>query len=141
MMTRAFTVSARLTPKAYVVSIKITLGAAELGLTVCMRCDRDILELGLFVAEQDYRRIPKDIHSEEGRAGGEVFLLRFDDQNAEAAGIADLCAALMRRSGLKAEDILILLRNDSKGGLSNPIKRETRRSGNSGRHHGNTRSI
>ena len=104
-------------------------GAAELGLTVCMRCDRDILELGLFVAEQDYRRIPKDIQSEEGRAGGEVFLLRFDDQNAEAAGIADLCAALMRRSGLKAEDILILLRNDSKGGLSNPIKRKLEEAG------------
>ena len=97
-------------------------GATDLGLEICKRCDKDILNLGLFVARQDHRRIEKAIQPEEGRVDGEVALLRFDDQYAEATGIANLCASLITRRGLQAEDILILLRSDRNGAFSRPIR-------------------
>ena len=97
-------------------------GATDLGLQICKRCDKGILDLGLFVARQDHRRIEKDIQPEAGRAQGEVALLRFDNQYAEATGIADLCASLIQRRGLQPDDILILLRSDRNGALSRPIR-------------------
>ena len=99
-------------------------GATELELRICKRCDRNILELGLFVARQDHRRIEKTIQPESDRGEGEVALLRFDDQYAEAKGIADLCTHLIARHGLRPNDILILLRTDRHNGFSRPIKDE-----------------
>ena len=96
--------------------------ATEFELEICKRCDRSILELGLFVARQDPRRIEKAIQPEPGREEGEVALLRFDNQNAEAKGIADLCTHLMARHGLTPNDILVLLRSDRNGGFSRPIR-------------------
>lgn len=97
-------------------------GAKALSLTICKRCDKEILSLGLFVANQDKDRIYKDIRCEEGREDGEVFLLKFEDQFAEADGIADLCATLINRNGLHPEDIMILLRQDKNGSFSEPIQ-------------------
>ena len=96
--------------------------ATELGLEICKRCDRNILELGLFVACQDPRRIEKVIQSEPGRKKGEVALLRFANQAAEAKGIAELCTYLVAQHKLKPNDILILLRSDRNGGFSSPIR-------------------
>ena len=101
----------------------------ELELKICKRCDRSILDLGLFVADQDPRRIEKTIQSEPGRDEGEVALLRFDDQDAEAKGIADLCTHLMTRHGLKPDDILVLLRADRNGKFSRPIREKLERAG------------
>ena len=97
-------------------------GSKPLSLTICKRCDRNILSLGLFVAKQDPCRIDKDIRCEEGREEGEVFLLNFEDQYAEADGIADLCATLISRKDLLPQDIMILLRSDRNGLLSEPIQ-------------------
>ena len=97
-------------------------GATDLGLQVCKRCDTDILNLGLFIARQDHRRIEKAIQPETGRAEGEVALLRFDDQFAEASGIAAICTSLIKRDGLHPDNILILLRSDRNGAFSRPIK-------------------
>ena len=94
----------------------------ELELEICKRCDRSILDFGLFVARQDPRRIEKAIRPESDREEGEVELLRFDNQDAEAKGIADLCTHLMTRHELKPNDILILLRADRNGGFSRPIR-------------------
>ena len=96
--------------------------ASMLELKICKRCDRDILEIGLFVAHQDPRRVEKSIRSERGAAGGEVAVLRFDTQVEEAQGIADLCSKLLTRQGLKPSDILILLRADRNGVFSGPIR-------------------
>ena len=49
-------------------------GAHDLTLELCMRCDPEILDIGLFVARQDYRRLEKSIRPEAGRNGGEVSL-------------------------------------------------------------------
>ena len=94
----------------------------DLELQICMRCDRDILDLGLFIARQDHRRIEKAIQPEAGRAEGEVALLRFDNQYAEATGIAGICASLMQGRGIQPDDILILLRSDRNGAFSRPIR-------------------
>jgi DNA helicase-2/ATP-dependent DNA helicase PcrA len=97
-------------------------GARDMTLSICKRCDCDILNIGLFVARQDYERIDKPIHPEEGRGTGEVALLRFRDQIAEAGGITEICRHLLERHGLQAHDILILLRSDNKGVLSTVIR-------------------
>ena len=97
-------------------------GAADLGLEICKRCDKAILDLGLFVARQDPRRIDKAIEVESESSEGEVALLRFSDQFSEADGIASLCESLMQVHELRAEDILILLRSDHNGAFSNAIR-------------------
>ena len=94
----------------------------ELELEICMRCDRKILDIGLFVAEQDFRRIKKNIRNDANSAEGEVAFLRFNDQYSEASGIAKLCSELTRSLELKPSDILILLRTDSRGVVSSLIR-------------------
>ena len=99
-------------------------GTTELELEICKRCDRSILDLGLFVANQDRGRIKKRLRSESSAGEGEVEFLRFDDQDSEAIGIAELCAHLIERYGLKPGDILILFRSDRNGIFSRPIREE-----------------
>lgn len=87
-------------------------GARRLSLKVCKRCDSSILSLGLFVAQQDPRRLPKIIRPEKGRGPGTVKILRFSDQGGEATGVAKICRALHDRYANDFGDILILLRTD-----------------------------
>ena len=98
--------------------------ASTIELEICKRCDRDILALGLFVAQQDPRRVEKAIRTGSDAEKGQVALLRFDTQFAEAQGIADLCRALINQRGLKPNDILILLRSDRNGVFSNQIRQK-----------------
>jgi DNA helicase-2/ATP-dependent DNA helicase PcrA len=95
---------------------------AERSLTVCKRCDESILRLGLFVAEQDYERIPKTISHEEGREGGEVKVLRFGNQFDEADGVARICRSLIDRGSYSPHDLLILVRSDSNRAISSVLK-------------------
>lgn len=97
-------------------------GASSLSLETCKRCDCDILDLALFVARQDPRRIGKRIVPEPGRGRGEVVLLRFPTQDEEAGGVAAICAHLTGSCGLQPDDILILLRSDRNKVFSNPIR-------------------
>jgi len=97
-------------------------GAEELSLEICKRCDRTILDIGQFVAQQDPRRVEKRISPEADRERGEVAILRFPDQDAEAAGIAGLCVHLVNSHGLEPDSILILLRSDRNGAFSRPIR-------------------
>lgn len=92
-----------------------------LSLQTCMRCDRSILDIGLFVAKQDYTRLDKPLQCADGQAVGEVALLRFTDQNEEAHGIALLCKNLIQSHGLEPSDVLILLRSDRRGKFSSVI--------------------
>jgi DNA helicase-2/ATP-dependent DNA helicase PcrA len=87
-------------------------GARRLSLKVCKRCDSSILSLGLFVAEQDPRRLPKVIQPEKSRGPGTVKILRFSGQNSEATAVAKICRALHERCAYDLDDILILLRTD-----------------------------
>lgn len=97
-------------------------GARELALDICKRCDEEILELGLFVASQDYNRIQKPLHADVNRTGGEIALLRFDDQNKEAQGVASICHHLIRERRVKPDKILVLLRADRNGAFSSVLR-------------------
>lgn len=97
-------------------------GAHELALEVCKRCDQEILDLGLFVARQDFRRIDKPLRAEDGRTGAEIAVLRFRNQDEEAQGIAALCQHLIGDHGLQPDQILILLRADHNGAFSGVLR-------------------
>lgn len=104
-------------------------GARELSLELCKRCDCGILDLGLFVARQDHRRYPKVIRPEPGRGQGEVAILRFQNQDTEAAGIAGLCTHLRDFHNLQPGNILILLRSDRNGVFSGPVRQQLEAAG------------
>lgn len=95
---------------------------ASLELAECKRCDRRILDLALYIARQDPRRIDKPIHSASNAGDGEVHILRFDNQDDEADGIAKICAWLTKKKGILPEEVLILLRSDYNGQFSKPIR-------------------
>jgi DNA helicase-2/ATP-dependent DNA helicase PcrA len=97
-------------------------GAHELALEICKRCDQEILDLGLFVARQDFRRINKPLRAEDGRTGAEIAVLRFRDQDEEAQGVAVVCQHLIRDRGLQPDQILILLRSDRNGVFSSVLR-------------------
>lgn len=97
-------------------------GAAELSLEICKRCDQGILDIGLFVARQDTRRIDKPIRTEPSHGRGEVEIVRFPKQNLEAKGIARICLHLIEHHGLAPDDILILLRSDRNQAFSRPLR-------------------
>jgi len=99
-------------------------GSRELFLGMCKRCDQNILDLGLFVARQDHRRIDKIITPEPGRMPGEVYILRFYDQDLESAGVARICRHLIDRHGFQPDDILILLRSDRNAVFTIPLRRQ-----------------
>jgi len=90
----------------------------DLPLRICKRCDPQILALAEFVAEMDPRRVRKETRAEENREPGEVALLRFENQHVEAQGVAGLCRCLIEQDGYVPDDILILLRVDTKRAFS-----------------------
>lgn len=96
-------------------------GAESLSLSICKRCDPNILELGLFIAKLDPRRLEKELKAEEGRDEGKVAILRFPDQDDEVAGVASLCQYLIEIEGLLPHEILILLRSDYRNVFSSLI--------------------
>lgn len=96
--------------------------STDLDLEVCRRCRNEILEYGLFVARQDPRSIPKTIEPLNRLEHGEIHVFRFNNQNFEAAGIADLCSWLINVNGISPDEILILLRTDRNNQFSVPIK-------------------
>jgi DNA helicase II / ATP-dependent DNA helicase PcrA len=99
-------------------------GAVDEELVECHRCDRDILAMGLNVAEQDVERIPKELRPLETAEDGVVTAHSYPDISAEARGIADICRRLVDEDDLAPGQILILLRNDPNGIYSAPIIRE-----------------
>lgn len=94
--------------------------ATNLRLEVCLRCDEEILDFAQFVAELDVRRVPKALRAYEGRVGGDVSLLQFENQYGEAAGVARLCRNLID-DGHEEDEILILLRSDKHDAFSGPL--------------------
>lgn len=96
--------------------------STSLGLDICQRCCKEILDYGLYVAKQDIRRIDKPIKPKDESERGEVHVLRFLKQNKEAGGIAELCYWLINCQNVSPDKILILLRSDKDNRFSNPIR-------------------
>jgi len=86
--------------------------SALMSLETCYRCDEEILQLGLYIAEQDPRREPKIINCREGCGQGHVRILKFVHQQEEADGIATICNWLISNRGIDPSKILILVRSD-----------------------------
>ena len=99
-------------------------GTKELELTICKRCPKRILDLGLFVARQDANRIDKTLTFDAEKGEGIVKCLYFKDSDKEAKGVAEICNHLISKKLFKPSDILILLHTDSLERYSKPIKME-----------------
>jgi superfamily I DNA/RNA helicase len=61
---------------------------------------------------------------DDGAANGEVALLRFDDNDAEARGIARLIQRLVQVDHIPPGEILVFFRGDRYGLFSGPIKEQ-----------------
>ena len=77
----------------------------SLQLKECMRCDRGILDLGLYVASQDPRRIEKVLHCCNTAGRGEVHILLFPYQVKEANGVARICDWLIEEQDIEPHEI------------------------------------
>jgi len=99
-------------------------GCACYPLSITQRCGRRIIGWASYVIAGDPGR-PHDrpaLACAEGSPDGEVALLAFRGEVAEARGIAALIQQLIERDHVPAEQILVLLRGDHNGTFSRPIK-------------------
>lgn len=83
-----------------------------LELETCMRCAESIIELAKFIASLDPDREPKTLNPRDDAPEGEVHLVRFQDQDREASGVARICRHLIIERGYEPGEILILVRSD-----------------------------
>ncbi len=104
--------------------VDMNAGAGDLKLKTCMLCAPAILSVAQFVANGDTRRLEKDLIAQPGRTGGEVAILQFREQEAEAKGISKIVAHLIHEKAIAPEEILVLLRSDRKRAFSSVIRTE-----------------
>ena len=93
-------------------------------LSVTQRCGSHIIDWATYVIEGDPGRPagrPR-LTSAVGSPPGEVALLHFAGETAEARGVAELVRHLTQHEHVPANEILILLRGDYRGTFSGPIK-------------------
>lgn len=100
-------------------------GSADYTLTITQRCGRAIIEWATYVVQGDPDRPRKPpLVPAEGAPSGEVALLSFRSERAEAHGVAAIVQGLMNRQEVPPGEILILLRSDHNAYFSTPIRRE-----------------
>lgn len=103
---------------------------ASYPLSISKRCGRRIIEWARFVIEGDPDRPARPaLTADDGATVGEVALLRFDDNDAEASGITRLIQRLVRVDRVPPGEILVLFRGDRFGLFSNPIKEHLSQTG------------
>lgn len=88
--------------------------AADLRLSVCVRCDQRILSLANAVIRQEVNREPKTLIPHETAGPGIVEVLAFQNGPDEARGIARLAESFVD-AGVDEGEVLILLRSDFHG--------------------------
>jgi DNA helicase-2/ATP-dependent DNA helicase PcrA len=102
--------------------------AADYTLSITQRCGARIIDWANYVIVGDPDRPPKPrLTPAEGSPAGDVALLAFDTNEAEAQGIAALVDKLVNVERLPPREILILLRSDHNGSFSDPIKQRLER--------------
>lgn len=104
-------------------------GAGTYTLHECHRCGSTILAIGEWVASQDTGRVPKGLTCAEGACTGSVSVLHFRDQHQEAEGVASLCSHIINVGGIEPDQMLILVRQDTRGAISAPILAALQRNG------------
>jgi len=96
--------------------------STPLTLGTCVRCDRKIIDLSLFVANLDPNRLEKPLEPRTDAGEGEAYILRFQNQYSEASGVAKICKHLIDTHGYVPNDILILMRSDRRKVFSCVLK-------------------
>jgi DNA helicase-2/ATP-dependent DNA helicase PcrA len=99
-------------------------GCADYTLSVSHRCGSQIITWARHVIEGDPGRTqgaPR-LQPADGAPPGEVALLSFQTNAAEARGVAAIIAALIEDEGVEPTDILVLARGDYNAAFSGPIK-------------------
>lgn len=99
-------------------------GCSDYTLSVSHRCGSEIIAWARHVIEGDPSR-PRDaqrLRPSEGAPPGEVALLGFASNVAEARGVAAIVAGLIETENLRPADILVLSRADHNAAFSGPIK-------------------
>lgn len=96
--------------------------SSSLILGTCVRCDRSIIRLALFVAKLDPNRLEKPLEPRDDADEGEVYILRFKNEELEAKNVASICRYLLDREGYTPKDILILMRSDRYGVFSSVLR-------------------
>lgn len=99
-------------------------GATRYPLTITKRCGKQIVRWARWVIEGDPDR-PADrcpLTADPDAPDGNVGLLAFSSQKAEAIGIADLVEHLVKDEGIDPGEVLVLFRGDRAGLFSRPIK-------------------
>ena len=94
--------------------------AGDLTLSICIRCDREIVKLATEVISQEVGRVPKTLEPYPTAGPGIVELLTFPEQVSEARGIAGLTKKFVD-AGVAYDQIMILLRSDWQGRFSDVI--------------------
>jgi DNA helicase-2/ATP-dependent DNA helicase PcrA len=104
-------------------------GAVAYPLTLTRRCARRIVEWANYVIQGDPDRPVERgaLQCAPAAIDGEVGLLGFPSNVAEARGIARLVRHLITDRDVPAEEILILVRSDHNGQFTQPIKDELTR--------------
>lgn len=99
--------------------------AADYPLSITQRCGRTIVEWANFVIQGDPDRPAgrRALESAAAAPDGEVALLSFAGEVAEAQGVAALVCRLIGQ-GVSPAEILILMRSDYNGQFSRRIKEE-----------------
>lgn len=106
-------------------------GCQQYPLSVTQRCGSRITAWALHVIEGDPGRPPKlpRLTSAAGSPDGEVAFLAFNNEAAEAEGVATLVRNLVEYEEVLANEILILFRGNHNGAFSRPIEGLLRESG------------
>lgn len=99
------------------------VGALDYPLSITQRCGSRIVEWASYVIEGDPDRPTNRprLRSLADSPPGEIAILSFAGQAAEAKGVAKLVQALIEKE-VPASEILILLRGDHNASFSKPIK-------------------
>lgn len=102
------------------------VGAMDYPLTITRRCARRIVEWANYVIQGDLDRPVERgaLRAADEGANGEVALLSFASNGAEAHGVGALAKHLATDKHIPYSEILILLRSDYNGQFSKPIKEE-----------------
>lgn len=92
----------------------------KLVLTECMRCGPAIVQLANWLISHDLRREPKELVSVTDWDAS-VHLVRFQNQQSEAAGLARMVKAEIEH-GTSAEEILVLVKSDLRERIFSAVK-------------------
>ncbi len=106
-------------------------GCQQYPLSVTQRCGSRITAWALHVIEGDPDRpakVPR-LTSAAGSPNGEVALLAFNNEAAEAEGVGLLVRNLVEREHVPANEILVLVRGNHNGAFSRPIEAHLQRFG------------